>query len=74
MPSLNRSELALLAHIDALNAIGGVTHRRDALWQVERAGNLEAPCCGNRANGYGLSDIHAADMRVSGNTGKIPSH
>jgi error-prone DNA polymerase len=33
----------LLARIGALNWVEGVSHRRDALWQVERAGKLEGP-------------------------------
>jgi error-prone DNA polymerase len=32
-----------LARVGALNSIDGVAHRRDALWQVERAGKLEGP-------------------------------
>ena len=40
---LNRKEMALLARIGALNQLNGVEHRRDALWQVERAGKLEGP-------------------------------
>jgi error-prone DNA polymerase len=43
VPSLNRTELTLLARIGALNSIGSIEHRRDALWQVERAGKLEGP-------------------------------
>ncbi|MGA9243350.1 MAG: error-prone DNA polymerase [Silvibacterium sp.] len=43
VPSLNRKELTLLARIGALNNLDGVVHRRDALWQVERAGKLEGP-------------------------------
>lgn len=43
VPSLDRKELTLLARIGALNKIEGITHRRDALWQVERAGKLEGP-------------------------------
>ncbi|HZD50231.1 MAG TPA: error-prone DNA polymerase, partial [Silvibacterium sp.] len=43
VPSLNRKELALLARIGALNHLGGIAHRRDALWQVERAGRPEGP-------------------------------
>ncbi len=43
VPSLNRKELTLLARIGALNNLDGVAHRRDALWQVERAGKLEGP-------------------------------
>ncbi len=42
-PSLNRKELTLLARIGALNQLDGIEHRRDALWQVERAGKLEGP-------------------------------
>jgi error-prone DNA polymerase len=40
---LNRKELTLLARIGALNNLDGIEHRRDALWQVERAGKLEGP-------------------------------
>jgi error-prone DNA polymerase len=43
VPSLNRKELALLARIGALNNLEDIEHRRDALWQVERAGKLEGP-------------------------------
>jgi error-prone DNA polymerase len=40
---VNGNELALLANIGALNSLDGVEHRRDALWQVERAGKPEGP-------------------------------
>ncbi|MGD0649451.1 MAG: error-prone DNA polymerase [Acidobacteriaceae bacterium] len=43
VPGLNRKELTLLARIGALNWVEGVEHRRDALWQVERAGKMEGP-------------------------------
>jgi error-prone DNA polymerase len=43
VPLLNRKELTLLARIGALNSLDGIEHRRDALWQVERAGKLEGP-------------------------------
>jgi error-prone DNA polymerase len=43
VPALNRTELTLLAQVGALNSLDGVAHRRDALWQVERAGKLEGP-------------------------------
>jgi len=43
VPLLNRKELTLLARIGALNSIDGIEHRRDALWQAERAGKLEVP-------------------------------
>jgi error-prone DNA polymerase len=43
VPLLNRAELTRLAQIGALNQLDSIRHRRDALWQVERAGKLEGP-------------------------------
>jgi error-prone DNA polymerase len=43
VPSLNKKEITLLANIGALNNVAGIGHRRDALWQVERAGKPEGP-------------------------------
>jgi len=43
VPGLNRKEITLLANIGALNHVAGIGHRRDALWQVERAGKPEGP-------------------------------
>jgi error-prone DNA polymerase len=43
VPSLNRKELTRLAQIGALNQLDDIRHRRDALWQVERAGKPEGP-------------------------------
>ena len=43
VPELRKSDLALLATIGALNSLGEVTHRRDALWQVEYAGRPAGP-------------------------------
>ncbi|MGH9586128.1 MAG: DNA polymerase III subunit alpha [Acidobacteriaceae bacterium] len=43
VPSLNRRELTRLAQIGALNQLDAIEHRRDALWQIERAGKLEGP-------------------------------
>jgi error-prone DNA polymerase len=43
VPELNRKELVALAHVGALNALGAVEHRRDALWQVEQAGRPVGP-------------------------------
>jgi error-prone DNA polymerase len=38
VPELSRGNLRMLATIGALNGIGGIgLHRRDALWQVEKA-------------------------------------
>ncbi|MFP5276256.1 MAG: DNA polymerase III subunit alpha [Acidobacteriota bacterium] len=43
VPSLTRRELTRLAQVGALNKLEGIRHRRDALWQVERAGHPEGP-------------------------------
>jgi error-prone DNA polymerase len=43
VPALNRRELVLLARIGALNTLGDVQHRRDALWQVEEAARAAGP-------------------------------
>ena len=47
VPELNRKELVLLAGIGALNSLGEVEHRRDALWQVEQAGRPVGPLLRN---------------------------
>ncbi|MGC8550085.1 MAG: DNA polymerase III subunit alpha [Acidobacteriaceae bacterium] len=47
--TLNRRELTLLAQTGALNSIESIAHRRDALWQVERAGKLEGPLLRNNS-------------------------
>jgi error-prone DNA polymerase len=41
--ALGRRELNQLARVGALNDLEGVEHRRDALWQVERAGRPAGP-------------------------------
>jgi len=43
VPSLSRGELTRLAQIGALNRLDEIGHRRDALWQVERASKPEGP-------------------------------
>ena len=57
VPTLNRKELVALARIGALNALGEVEHRRDALWQVEWAGRPAGPLL--RAAGVGRGDTVA---------------
>ncbi len=37
VPSLSKAEMTVLAETGALNSLGAGIHRRDALWQVERA-------------------------------------
>ena len=45
VPAIQKSELTALAEVGALNFIAGQTafHRRDALWQVERAARRAGP-------------------------------
>lgn len=43
VPGLNRRDLSQLARIGALNKLGGVNHRRDALWQVEQISRPAGP-------------------------------
>ena len=38
VPELRRKDLVTLAQVGALNSLGEVLHRRDALWQAEYAG------------------------------------
>jgi error-prone DNA polymerase len=62
VPILNKKDLTILAHIGALNRIAGITHRRDALWQVERAGRLEGPLLKQQSewlqDGSEISPLH----------------
>ena len=43
VPQLCRPDLMRLAAIGAMNSVGEVSHRRDALWQVEYAGSPAGP-------------------------------
>jgi error-prone DNA polymerase len=49
VPLLDRKELTLLTRVGAMNSLDGIEHRRDALWQVERAGKLEVPLLRQRS-------------------------
>jgi error-prone DNA polymerase len=49
VPALNRKELVALARVGALNSLGEVAHRRDALWQVAQAGRPVGPLLRNAA-------------------------
>src|SRR4029077_17886265 len=50
IPEIQKSELAALAAIGALNSLPGKKgfHRRDALWQVERAARRPGPFLENQ--------------------------
>jgi error-prone DNA polymerase len=72
VPSLSRKELTLLARIGALNKLDAVEHRRDALWQVERAGKLEGPLFRHNtesmwddSNGLPLRQMNTEERLVS---------
>ena len=43
VPLLNRGDLGQLARIGALNALGYVEHRRDAIWQIEQVSRPVGP-------------------------------
>jgi error-prone DNA polymerase len=66
VPELNRKELVALAQIGALNALGEVEHRRDALWQVEWAGRPVGPLLRGAEAGRGeLQAGQPASQRVN---------
>ncbi|MGA2339233.1 MAG: OB-fold nucleic acid binding domain-containing protein, partial [Terracidiphilus sp.] len=66
-PELNRKELVALAQIGALNTMGEVEHRRDALWQVEWAGRPVGPLLrGAEAGRGGMVPAGEADTRGAG--------
>jgi error-prone DNA polymerase len=53
VPELNHKEFVALARIGALNSLGEVEHRRDALWQVEEAGRPVGPLLQGLPRGAG---------------------
>jgi error-prone DNA polymerase len=77
VPVLNRKELVALAQIGALNSLGEVEHRRDALWQVEWAGRPVGPLLqgAETANGSGRNSTGARTAATAaGVTAAIPGH
>jgi len=54
VPLLQRKELTLLSRIGALNRLGGIDHRRDAVWQVEEAVRPVGPLL-NQHRGHQVS-------------------
>jgi error-prone DNA polymerase len=49
VPLLDKRELTSLAYIGAMNEIDGITHRREALWQIELASRKEGPLFARRS-------------------------
>jgi error-prone DNA polymerase len=76
VPELRKDELTTLAEIGALNTIGDSPHRRDALWQVERAVRWSGPLLDELPENDGESPLAAmtdeerlvADFRATGLT------
>ena len=60
VPALQRKELTQLARVGALNSLGDVTHRRDALWQVEQAGR---PCGPLLLNAHAVEESPASPLQ-----------
>ena len=72
VPELHKNELALLARIGALNSLGDVAHRRDALWQVEYAGRPAGPLLDSlseQLTAEGETEDGAPLLPVSGRSG-----
>src|SRR5450631_515445 len=59
VPELRKDELTTLAEIGALNTIGDSPHRRDALWQVERAVRWSGPLLNELPENDGESPLAA---------------
>jgi error-prone DNA polymerase len=60
VPMIQKTELATLAEIGALNFIGAKkVHRRDALWQIERASRRPGPL---------LENVEEKEMEIKGKT------
>ena len=57
VPELNRNDMVSLARIGALNSIGDVEHRRDALWQVEEAARTAGPLLRSAGNARGETPL-----------------
>jgi error-prone DNA polymerase len=56
IPEFNRKELVTLARIGALNSLGQVEHRRDALWQVEQASRPTGPLLRGIGSAHAVTD------------------
>ncbi|MGH9715548.1 MAG: DNA polymerase III subunit alpha [Candidatus Acidiferrales bacterium] len=67
VPSAQKSELAALAEIGALNFVGEKRgfHRRDALWQVERAARRPGPLLEEWEEIAGEAELRAAKAEMS---------
>jgi error-prone DNA polymerase len=64
VPGLSRKELVALAGIGALNSINRVSHRRDALWQVEEAGRPVGPLLRNTTGTHPRGSLPLRQMTI----------
>ena len=66
VPAAQKSELAALAEIGALNFVGEKRgfHRRDALWQVERAARRPGPLLEEREENCDVLEADAPEARL----------
>jgi error-prone DNA polymerase len=71
VPALNRSDLAQLARIGALNALGGVEHRRDAIWQIEQASRPVGPLLRQRGPIQPVDAASVTPLRRMGNEERL---
>jgi error-prone DNA polymerase len=63
VPQLNRGDLAQLARIGALNQLGAVEHRRDAIWQIEQVSRPVGPLL--RQPGAAVEPAHSPLRRMA---------
>jgi error-prone DNA polymerase len=57
VPALHRGDLAQLARIGALNTLGGVGHRREAIWQIEQSSRPVGPLLANADEALTVSPL-----------------
>ncbi len=57
VPGMQRKELVQMARVGALNWVGGVENRRDALWQVEEAARDAGPILRDVEMGSGANPL-----------------
>jgi error-prone DNA polymerase len=64
VPQLSRANLAMLARIGALNHMNPATelHRRDALWQIEKAARKVGPLLENVVEADTTSPLHKMEV------------
>jgi error-prone DNA polymerase len=77
IPTIQKSELVTLAEVGALNFIsateGRSTHRRDALWQIERTTRRAGPLLESAGARKGrVEEEHEEHISGDGNSSEVP--